>query len=201
MGMVTQTSIDGFRLIADRSDKYEGQVGPFWCGGDGLWKDVWLGDKAPSAAKVGVKKQNFSEPLFAVALFKTYAQTKKDNTLIGVWASGPELMIAKCAEALALRRAFPQELSGLYTGDEMSMAEEVQVSKEEPKALSQKKEQPKALNTNKEEQIKKILEAFKQFGVERIDLEQDLGKKLEEMNEGDAKRLQESWRNLSKSRR
>ena len=118
-----QTSIDGFRLVAERSGAYEGQTPAMWCGEDGVWKDVWLSKELPMAARVGVWKKNFREPLYAIALFDEYAQKKKDGSLTFMWNKMPALMIAKVAESLALRKAFPNDLSGLYTQEEMAQSE------------------------------------------------------------------------------
>lgn len=132
-----QTSIDGFRLVAERSGLYEGQTAPMWCGEDGKWVDVWVKTTPPAACKVGVYKKGFREALVAVAVFDEYAQRKADGSLASMWKKMPGLMISKVAESLALRKSFPNDLSGLYTQEEMGQAtsETEQETKKEIKTV------------------------------------------------------------------
>lgn len=120
--LTIQTGIDGFRLTAQRSREYAGQEGPQWCGEDGVWRDVWLSKEHPAAARVGVYRTGWTRPVWGVAIWNEYAQyyNGKPGDL---WAGQPSNMLAKCAEAQALRKAFPAELSGVYGKEEMDQAD------------------------------------------------------------------------------
>lgn len=122
---VTEATIDGLRVIASRSGCSNGQEGPFWCGPDGVWKDVWLSADLPAAAKVSVFRQGETHPYTGVATFQEFAQYFNDKqsgskNLNRTWQAMPAHMIAKCAESLALRKAFPDFLGSLYTTEEMN---------------------------------------------------------------------------------
>lgn len=117
-----QTGIDGFRLIArraaDKAGESIGYADTEWCSQDGSWSSVWLSDEPPAAARVIVLREG--HPFPGVALWREYKQTKSDGGLTPMWSRMPANQLAKCAEAQALRKAFPQDLSGLYTDDEMA---------------------------------------------------------------------------------
>lgn len=105
-----QTGIDGFRLIADRTGAYAGNDDPVFTYDDSPF---------PVSATVTVWKivQGQRCPFTATALWAEY-KPDQDH----MWRKMPHTMLAKCSEALALRKAFPANLSGLYAHEEMAQA-------------------------------------------------------------------------------
>jgi phage recombination protein Bet len=120
-----QTGIDGYRLIsrraADAARETLGYEDTQWCGKDGKWMDVWLSPIHPSAARVVVLRNGQRFP--GIAMWSEYVQTVKSGEPNSMWSKMGAGQLAKCAEALALRKAFPQDLSGIYTVDEMGQSE------------------------------------------------------------------------------
>jgi phage recombination protein Bet len=115
--MTIQAGIDGLRSIAERTGQLDGSE-TLWCGDDGQWTDVWLGSKPPAAAKTTIWRKGAGHAFTGVARFADY------NAGQGLWSKMGATMIAKCSEALALRKAFPADLSGVYSSDEMEQAVE-----------------------------------------------------------------------------
>lgn len=161
-----QISIDGFRLLAARSGKYRGQTEPQFCDDQGQWHDIWIKDEPPLAARVGVKHADFEEPLFATAKYKNYVQTKQDGKPMAMWAKMPDHMLAKCAEALALRKAFPYELSDLYTEEEIQIEKQVQGPVIEVARIASDTGNITP-HVKAAGEIKDYLEALAAFGIER----------------------------------
>lgn len=124
--MSFQVGIDGFRSLADSTGERAGDDGPYWCGADGQWMDVWLSDEPPVAAKYTVYRKGMDRPFTGVARYSEYCQTTRDGTPNRMWRTMPANQLAKCAESLALRKAFPQKLGGLYTHEEMQQADVVE---------------------------------------------------------------------------
>lgn len=125
--MTIQTGIDGYRLIAERTDRY-------MPGREPSYEYNTKNELVKSTAYVQkLDKLGKWHEVGASAFWDEYVGKKKGGETNHMWATKPHIMLAKCAEALALRRAFPAELSGVYTAEEMSQADQV-VSIETPSA-------------------------------------------------------------------
>ena len=127
------TGIDGYRSIAERTGAYAGND-----------DTIFDNEEIPKKATVTVYKivQGIRSPFTATARWEQYCPKKKDGTLASpLWAKMPHLMLGKCAEALALRKAFPAVMSGLYVAEEMHQAQTVNTGdegQEDPLAKAKK---------------------------------------------------------------
>ena len=111
-----QTAIDGYRAIAERTGLYAGNDDP-----------IFDNELKPTKATVTVWKlvNGIKCAFTAAARWNQYYPGDKQGFM---WKKMPHLMLGKCAEALALRKAFPQVLSGIYTHDEMQQADVIEVN-------------------------------------------------------------------------
>jgi hypothetical protein len=75
---------------------------------------------------VGVLKAGCREPFWSVAKYAEYVQTDRDGHPVSMWRKMPANQLAKCSEALSLRKGFPQEMNGLYVAEEMGQADNPQ---------------------------------------------------------------------------
>lgn len=138
----SQTGIDGFRLIARRSADKAGETIEYeetiWYEPDGkTGYEVWPHSEPPFACKVTVLRNGKRFPV--QVRYDSYVQADRDGRPLGLWAKMPDSQLEKCCEAKALRKAFPEELGGIYTEDEMAQADNpqrvaatVEVIREEP---------------------------------------------------------------------
>lgn len=117
------TSIDLFRARAEDSGAYAGNDEP-----------VFTGDPKTEGfqATVTVYKivQGIRCPFTATARWSEYKPSSERNQDF-MWQSKPHVMLGKCAEALALRKAFPRQLAKLYTQEEMAQAGQEQPTDEQ----------------------------------------------------------------------
>jgi hypothetical protein len=119
------TNIDGFRLVANRQPTYRGQTPVMWCGDDGQWRDVWLGgNHAPYAARVGIVVEGYAAPAWGVAIYAEYKPATAGER--STWVKMAAHMNGIAAEALAIRRAYPDKLSGIYTDEEMAQRDDAE---------------------------------------------------------------------------
>jgi len=152
--MTIQTGIDGYRLIADRTGKYAPGREPTFT------YDPECKLISSTAYVMKQTQDGHWHEVAATAFFSEYCATKKDGTPNNFWETKPHIMLAKCAEALAIRKAFPADFTQLYTKEEMEQAEEITMT---PKVT--------------EEEVVRLLEILELCGEEyKEEIEQSLRK-------------------------
>lgn len=107
-----QVSIDGFRSIADDTGLYDGQDEPEFEYPPG--KDGQPNRSAPPMlAKVRIWRKGIARPFVGIAHLAEFTQRNH------MWSDKPHVMLAKCAEAQGMRKAFPLDLGGLHAPEEL----------------------------------------------------------------------------------
>ncbi|SKA84735.1 phage recombination protein Bet [Prosthecobacter debontii] len=107
-----QVGIDGLRAIAARTGEYAGNDDPVFVTESNVWH--------PTKATVTVYRMVHGQriPFTSSVFWDEYVQTTREGAVTSMWQQRPFGQLGKCAEAAALRKAFPEESGGLYTEEE-----------------------------------------------------------------------------------
>lgn len=116
--MTVQIGIDGYRAIAQRSGEYAGSDAPKFDEGLSTFEFFLAGRGTPTIASVTVYRivKGVRCGFTAEASWQEYSKDYWGNTP-DIWVKKPTLMLAKCAESLALRKAFSFELQKYNQND------------------------------------------------------------------------------------
>lgn len=148
--MTIQTGIDGYRAIANRTGLYmpsdkEARIESSSKDNSDLRVTMWVKKYHPLSASW----HEFS----ACAYYREFVQTYKDqggkHVPNSMWLKMPVNQLTKCAEALALRKGWPEELGQIYTDEEMQQADSTVFLPPDPQTKSQQNKTQKDLGTMK----------------------------------------------------
>lgn len=164
--LTIQTSIDGLRLIADRTGNYvPGREPTFSYDKQGKLFS------ATSYIKKRTKDGTWHE-VSATAIYNEY----KPKWANDFWDTKSHIMTAKCAEALALRKAFPAEMSRLHSEEEMHQAETIEVETT-PRKVEESKTQIKQIEKISMTELNAFCDVLKECSPQYI---KDVDDKLKE---------------------
>jgi hypothetical protein len=141
--LVIHPGIGFIRRKAAESGGYAGQEGPFWCGPDGVWKDVWLEETPPAACKVGVYLRGSSHATWGVVTLKEFFRAGDNGP--GPWEKTPAHMLSVRAEYHALKKA----CGGVFTAIG-AIADSFQIHVEEEAPLPALEEPPSFYGLNQQ---------------------------------------------------
>jgi len=114
--MAIQIGIDGYRAMAARSHKDFGSIGE-------ADYEYGVDKKTPILARIKLWKKGVEQPTVATAFWQEFSPADINSPEAFMWRKMPRHMLAKCAEALALRKAYP-DLADIYTDEEMMQADD-----------------------------------------------------------------------------
>ena len=135
-------TVAGRRALADRTGRLQGIEGPWWTGprderGELHWRDTWDEDGEPYAARCLVHVEGWEVPANGTAKWSEFAQLDNRGALMPTWAAMPSHMLGKVAEAMALRRGFPEVARAVAYGGQAWPAARVDVDPDDAAVIAE----------------------------------------------------------------